>query len=308
MTTNCVFKSHFQFAYNVTPSHLPADDRSAWRKTADRVLSIFKDIFYFLAVQYHRISSPLPPSIDREIIEKPGSQGLVVLLHGLYASPGAWFPHLDLLKDKPGIDVFAPAVPKLGVCSLEEAGRPLLAVIENYAKKYPGKPICLLGISNGSRIATWLETQLRQSAPQSAALVSTIAGVHRGSSRIDLLDSFHVPDYFYPRIVRQELCDDSQTSQRLLDKVRAPLPAGCSSRFYVFYASTEDLLVPNLASSLPQIGENEECIVLHGEGHGSILWTVAEEQIEHCQEWISHNQPINLTESNDTSPSLQRNQ
>ncbi|MGH2612903.1 MAG: hypothetical protein ACRDFB_07625, partial [Rhabdochlamydiaceae bacterium] len=58
------------------------------------------------------------------------------------------------------VDVFAPIVHERGMCSLEEAVNPLLSTLQSYIDKNPKKPVCLLGVSNGSRMVTYLEVQL----------------------------------------------------------------------------------------------------------------------------------------------------
>jgi len=261
------------------------DQRSTLQKTVDFTLSLFRQIQYVFTVLYHRMHSHSQPC-GQQIEWKQNSQGLVVLLHGLRNDPAAWFSQLSLLKEHAAIDVFAPIVPHRGLCSLEEASSPILPAIEDFAQKNPGKPICLLGVSNGSRITTWLETRLRQTRPAAPVLVSTIAGVHLGSSRMNLLDKLHLASYFYPSVLGNELRYNSDTARKLLEEVRAPLPFSCAPRSYEFYATTDDVSVPDLDSSLPQIGKGEECYILHGQSHDSIVTAVADKQIGTCVDWI----------------------
>lgn len=265
------------------------DHRSYASMTVHAVMSLFRQVQYTLTVLYHRISAHYPAPSLRNVVWKQGSQGLVVLLHGLRNDPAAWFSQIDLLRKHSQIEVFAPVVPNRGMCSLEEAAQPVLPAIEQYARENPGKPICLLGVSNGSRVATWSETQLRQSAPQSPVLVSTIAGVHKGSKRMNLLEYLGLAKYFYPQVLQEELAYNSETSSTLLNRVKAPLPAGCAERYYEFYATTEDVSVPDLDSSLPFIEKQEHWYLLHGHSHDSIVTAIAGEQIKHCTDWIRSN-------------------
>ncbi len=154
------------------------DHRSTFRKIVDLVISIFREVKYSLTVLYYRLFGPNPQLCGQKIEWSPESQGLVVLLHGLCNDPSAWYSQLSLLQRYPRIDVFAPVVPKRGMCSLEEAALPILPTLLDYSKKNAGKPLCLLGVSNGSRIVTWLETKMRHAAPYTPVMVSTIAGVH----------------------------------------------------------------------------------------------------------------------------------
>lgn len=238
-----------------------------------------------MTVLYYRLTSK-PQLVGERVGWKEGSEGLVVFLHGLRNDPAAWFSQKALLRGHPKIDVFAPVVPKRGMCSLEEAARPILPTLLDYTSKNPRKPVCLLGVSNGSRIATWLEVQLRGQARHTPVKVSTIAGVHLGSSRMNLLEKLGLSKWFYPEALRSELKYKSSYAESLLRQVQAPLPAGCAPRAYEFYATTDDLSVPDLDSSLPHLGKGEQHHVVHGHSHDSIVTAVARQQMMSCTTWI----------------------
>lgn len=262
------------------------DHRPLIRKIVDFTISIFRQIGYSLAVLSHRLLSS-PQSCGQKIEWKPDSQGLVVLLHGLRNAPAAWYSQLGILKQHKQIDVFAPTVPKRGLCSLEEAAIPILPTLLDYIEKNPGKPLCILGVSNGSRIATWLEVQLRSSAFQTPVMVSTIAGVHFGSRQMNLLEKLRLAKLFYPDSLRKELAYGSDKARELLGRLSAPLPVGCAPRNYEFFATTEDISVPDLDSSLPCINQGESSYIVHGHSHDSIVSAVAEQQIASCVRWMT---------------------
>ncbi len=261
------------------------DRRSFLKRRIDLVISLFKQLAYAITVLVHRLCR-IPHRCGQKMKWKTGSEGLIVLLHGLFNDPAAWYAQLTILQKHATIDIFAPIVPKRGVCSLEEAAQPILPTLVDYAKTHPGKPFCLIGVSNGSRIAMWLETKLRDAAPLSPVFVSTIAGIHFGSSRIDLLDNWGIARYLSPKELREELKYGSVKARALLEEVKAPLPLGCAPRGYEFYASTEDLSIPEMDSSLPKLGKGEQFYVLHGESHESIVAAVAAQQIESCLQWV----------------------
>jgi hypothetical protein len=217
---------------------------------------------------------------------KKDSQGLVVLIHGLRNSPAAWNTQLSYLRKYHQIDVFAPTVPHKGMCSLEEAAMPILPKVLDYVEKHPGKPVCLLGVSNGGRIVLWLDPQLRQKAPNTPVKISNIAGVHFGSRRMNLLENIGLAKRFYPEALRQELQYGSSKAKELLQQVASSLPDRCAPRNYEFYATTEDLSVPDLDSTLPQINKGESHHVVHGHSHDSIVGAVAERQINSCVQWM----------------------
>ncbi len=262
------------------------DHRATWKKIVDLVVSLVRELFYGLSLFYHWVFGSHPQRGVRELALQPESRGLFVLIHGLHGKPEIWASQLALLQEERA-DLFAPDVHATGICSLEEAANPLLPVLVDYARRNPAKPICLLGVSNGSRIATWLETRLRQETPQTAIMVSTIAGVHLGSSRMNLVHDWRVANWVYPAVLREELRYGSSTARRLLDQVMAPLPAGCAPRNYEFYATTEDQSVPDLDSSLPELNKGERYHLIHAHSHDSIVAAVAEQQVRSCLRWMA---------------------
>ena len=264
------------------------DHRSSFEKTIDVVVSLFRGFKYFLTDFWNRASSNNYPHCGEAITWKKDSEGLCVFLHGLYGHPSVWqkqLAHLENASDK--IDQFAPFLPHKGACSLEEASAPVLNTLLHYIERNPNKPICLIGMSNGSRTSSWLEVQLRKLSPETSVKVSNIAGIHFGSPMMNILNRFGVSRFFYPQDVRKELAYGSLTARSLLAEVLEPMPEGSTGvRDYDFYASTEDLIVPNLGSSLPFLNKGERHYVVHGHSHDSIIKAVAQHQINSCVRWI----------------------
>lgn len=262
------------------------DHRSSLQKKFDFIKSFFKQVKYIFSVLLYRI---VYRPHKKKIAWKERSDGLMVFLHGLFYDPSVWYAQLALLKNSPEIDIFAPVIPKRGVCSLEEAAEPLLIPILQYVKKHPKAPICLAGISNGGRIAMWIETQLRPLAPEVPVFVSTIAGIHFGSTTVNLVDDWGIAQTICPKALTEELRYASPKARALLEKIKKTLPPGCAPRGYEFYASTEDLSIPELGSALPALGKGEKYYVLHGESHESIVRAVAKHQVASCLHWIRSN-------------------
>lgn len=268
---------------------MPSDHRSCVEKCTYKVLSFIREIFYGLSSVYNRIFQTDSYNLCGQNTNwKKDSIGLCVLIHGLRGHPSIWRSQKQLLKSHTKIDTFVPFVPKKGDCSLEEAARPILSTILDYIAKHPGKPICLIGVSNGSRLSTWIETELRQRDPRVSVKVSTIAGVHLGSSVINRLESFGIAGCFLKPVIRRELAYNSEKAKELLSRVKAYWPSGfgVGERAYEFYASMDDCQVPDLDSSLPIINKGEQFHVVSGQGHNSIVAAVAKEQIASCVNWI----------------------
>jgi hypothetical protein len=228
-------------------------------------------------------------SPHRKIEWLPNSQGLCVFLHGLRGHPSIWDDHLAEMSKHPEIDAFVPHIPQDGECTLEEAAVPLYAFVKDYAEKHPKKPICLIGMSNGSRIATWIETEMRKEIPGTAVKVSTIAGLHFGSSNLAILENLRIAGWIMHDKNREELAYGSAKAQELLSRVLEPLPDGAAERDYEFYAASEDLYV-DPGSAAPCINKNERVHLRHGYGHHTIVSAVAQHQILSCTDWIQKHQ------------------
>jgi hypothetical protein len=259
------------------------DRRSLLQKIVDFALSWFRQIKYSFFVLAHSLFFLDRRQCGDVIARDAGSRGMVVLVHGLNSYPSAWFEQLSDLKRRPDITVFTPYVPRKGRCALEEAYPGILSIILNYTHRNPEKPVCLLGASNGARIAMKCEIAMRTRSPRTTVKSSHIAGVLHGTSQMNFLECLGLARCFFPHVLRNELKYCSGVAERLWADATASLPEGCAVRSNECYATTEDLSVPDLDSSLIPGGEWH---VLHGQSHGSIISAVAREQIRSCVEWI----------------------
>jgi hypothetical protein len=226
---------------------------------------------------------------------KEDSDGLIVMVHGLgEGGASEWNAHVSILEKYPTIDIFTPQVVKDGRCALNESAEPILTKVSDYAKKHPNKPVCLIGLSNGSRIVTWIETKLRNEHPKTSVRVSTIAGIHLGTWGINLLAYLRVPQILqrigwqkkFPQVLCEELSVGSARSKALLESVRAPLPKDCAPRSYELIAAAHDWMIINTESSLPDLNRGEVKFIVWGHGHLSIPVAVAREQIDRALNWM----------------------
>ena len=160
------------------------DKRGLLRRITDLALSFFRQFRYLVSMAYYSLT--LKVSSDEKPTWKENSQGLMVMLHGLNNRPLHWYKQIQLIKEKSEIDTYAPVIKNRGACALSEAAPPVLEVILDYSRKHSGKPICLLGVSNGARLTTWIETELRKRARFTPVKVSNISGAHFGSSLLSL--------------------------------------------------------------------------------------------------------------------------
>lgn len=273
--------------YNIdTDRHLRVkyDRKHSAIRIANFASSLICQFYYLIKIHCYRFKGAFKEFY--EPVWCRNSKGLVALFHGLHGDPAAWYNQLTLLKANTHIDCFAPIIKARGLCSLDEAVEPLIPIILDWAKKHPYKPICLLGVSNGSRIAMLIETILRKKAPKHPVFVSTISGIHHGSYGMNLLEDLGIAKWLYPKVLIEELKYKSEKAKDLIDRVIAPTPLFCANRSWQFFATPVDLVIPNLDSSLPLLNKGETHHISDRHGHDSIVASVAKEQIESCYRWI----------------------
>ncbi len=269
------------------------DRRSKICKIKDFICSIFREIAFMFSMIPRFVSCCFFAKYDRcdkEKVWKAESQGLYVLVHGLKSHPAVWDEHRDkILREQPNHDLFIPYVPHNGNCSVEDATNPILEKVVDYAKKFPNNPICLLGTSNGGRIVHKLDNQLRALAPASRVMVSTIAGVHFGSTKMTAIHNSSFLKFFWGirKTLSEELSFGSQKAREILDAMQQPLQEG-TKRKYAFYGTTEDSLAIPLNTVFPKVGVDKEVsyLLVYGYGHCSLISRVCEDQLDRAKEWM----------------------
>ena len=205
------------------------------------------------------------------------SNGLYFFIHGLEGSPADWNAYKDSVKEEPNAHIFAPQVVLKGNCGLEIAGKPLLEALENYLRKFPGKPVTLIGTSNGGRLAaTYIEANLDPSVLGSSRLtVVSLAGVIYGTKTIDNLKNAPLVSFFLDRQLEKEFSFGSQSAKENLLAWKAKQDVWNEQNkivHHLFCASTEDAAVRDNSSSLPYHGSaSSTYIVVSGQSHTSIV-------------------------------------
>lgn len=277
------------FGINTEPYR---DNRSFLKKAAHKTLGLLREFDYGYELLPTRIIDYFNPKydfVDRTKPWKKTSLGLYVLVHGLNGHPACWDHHLKLIHEQPQIDTFVPYVPLRGNGPLEEFAQPICKIVEGYARQFPARPICLIGVSNGARVCTWIETQLRTSAPYTPVKVSTIAAVHFGSSRMNLIKSIYKMTGlrlgYHPQLM-EDLCLTSNSTKQLMQRVTNPLPNGVIREFE-FFGSLDDTSVPELFSSNPPLPHQARQHIVTGFEHNGIVKGVSAKQMELCKQWMN---------------------
>lgn len=244
-------------------------------------------------------------------INTSNSLGLIVSIHGLLGSPktlGYEIAKKVSLYNKNNkldhsYDVLLPIIPFRGNCALDVASSPLYEIILDYVITNPTKPIHLIGCSNGCRIASWIECKLRNNPnniPTNIKL-TCIVGAFGGSILVDkfnwilgtILDDNVISD------LSTKIENKSETNTKLVKKINSELIVG--SRFYEFYGTANDWLIPNFNDCFPIItndgdngdnGDNKNFKVIYhdlkyGYDHVGLGWFLADEIFNNSIEWMN---------------------
>lgn len=234
-----------------------------------------------------------PPGISNA--RNPDNKGLVVFIHGLNSTPkiGSELYKKEIETQADGeFEVWVPKVPEQGNCSLEKASKPILEMVRKYIETNPGKPVQLIGHSNGGRIAAYIETHLRDTEVD--IRMTGIAGVFFGSDAMNLYKKTGTAHLLLSRAILEDLQTASKTSKKLIEDMSEPVTIG--SREYTFYASVNDLAIPNFSSCLPRINQNEKCHIVFNCGHTEIQEIVYKGEVKKVIDFLRRHALPNLYE------------
>lgn len=275
-----------------------------WLFAVSAELTVFcKEFFLFLQNEWANAYREILPSflVDVEWLQadpvivrdetwKENSGGLYVLIPGLRSKPVCFAEYLESIKEAdPTADVRIVDVPHEGNCSLEEAVAPVQRLVEEYKAQNPGKPICLIGGSNGGRIAA--EVELRFRLEQTKMKVVGIAGAFFGTRRLDMVQDLPISHFLYHPSVIEELHFGSDMAKRILDRQREEVPEG-SVRDFEFHATRNDLVISPWQASLPILGHGEKHFIHTRCSHTSILRAVREQVVDSCTQWMREHRSI----------------
>lgn len=268
-------------------THLEKDEmlRSTWDKVWDVVCRIFHAISFILfSMLPHFFAYIFCPSssyvsLDQKPEWKENSEGLFLFTTGLFGHPVWSAPYLaQIEQERPHFDVKIPYIPHEGNCPLDEAAVPIANMVKDYIKTHPGKPVCIIGVSNGGRIAARVSELCRQE--EVSMFVGSLAGIFFGTQQMEHYK--HSP-IFHPAIV-SDFTFNSLGSKTLIEEMRRPIAKG--SRHFEFYTGNQENVIPNFSSCLPILGLGEKHLVLRGHDHMTITEGARAEVMKNAYAWI----------------------
>ncbi|PCI95586.1 hypothetical protein COB11_01785 [Candidatus Aerophobetes bacterium] len=251
-------------------------------KTATFAAEVIKNASTFI----ERIKDKFSPNhychnLSNKVTWKNDSQGLYLLVHGVNGHPCTWseyFPAINRIHKN--VDIIAPYVPSRGNCALKGATSPILKLVNDYTQKNPGKPICLIGASNGSRIVASIETQIGTDV---SVKVAAIAGPFFGSKKMDFAKSTMAASFLFTEAFVEELSYNSEFGKKLVkDMSREESPRNR----YDFYVTKDDATVTPWQSGIPCLDKDETITVYTGVGHSGIVTAAKSDIVTRCTAWM----------------------
>ncbi len=231
------------------------------------------------------------------------NDGLIVVIHGLLGSPKTLGYEIakKISSRANNFEIILPVIPFKGNCVLDVAAKPLYELILDYIQSNQSKPVHLIACSNGCRIASWIECELRNIDVD--IKLTCIAGAFGGSV---LIDKFNLPlGLILHNDILTDLSTDSDTNNKLKEKINSELKFG--TRYYEFYGTANDWYIPNFNGCFPYLSHKNNCdnsndndnnnksndnfkVVYHelkyGYDHVSLGWYLSDEIILNSIRWF----------------------
>jgi len=188
--------------------------------------------------------------------------------------------------------IFAPIVLERGSTYLDSSVQPILNQIQSWTRNNIGKPIVLLGTSNGGRIVLELSNRLKNDCP---ILVISLAGAIGGSGLLSFGKKLGLAKYLVQTPVYEELTVNSVRVQKLISDARQRASIG--NICYIFIGSSFDHLLLQSSLAFPNLTDRAEIvknILLTRAGHSGIV-TLSLPIIKFLlNEWLENGTIINL--------------
>lgn len=225
--------------------------------------------------------------LGSELSEYPTTLGkpLVVLLHGIHGNVHTLDALFEAFRSY-GVSVCAPRMPSTQLPA-DMCAEMVVCGIANYLQSHPTvSSVALVGLSNGGRVACFVELLLRQTHPHIAVIVISIAAPIWGTTTVD---RYRIGVWLLglSDVVQDHLTFKSPHSMALVDRLSDDVPGHVGRRHYVFIATRHDQLVQPYWAALPVIHKSEHHILLENWGHLSILSYMHDSIIQHVMQFIT---------------------
>ncbi len=261
-------------------------NRPMREKLAHSISTAWNSSLYYLSMAPKILSNQhctLPEETYHWDKEK---KGLFVILHGLKGSPifspASYRDQIE--KEFPGkYEIKVLYVPDAGNCPLKKAAEPFIEMVRDYVEANPGKPVTVIGTSNGARIAGAIDCATRDKEVNMR--IVGIVGAFFGSRTMSIADHLGLAKWFFDADVVDELKEGSDVAKKLIQDMQAPVEKG--SRCYDLSASENDLLIPNTDGCFPRL-KNAEYHLENGFDHVSLAGHIQNSVLQRAYLWMDN--------------------
>lgn len=273
--------------FEIPPGYIkePTDERDFFAHFGGRVCAVGRFVplavgTLLFGVNTRHDDAYIP--LDKEVVWKEESSGLVALIPGLHGTPHMFGDEIGMLKKRfSDADLVALHLPENGNVPLEESAARVEEVVKSYAKAHPDKPVTLIGESNGGRVAGHVEHALRDSVKK-VQLVS-LCGAFFGSRWMDFRAARGDTGSDHPAVV-EGLKFGSEEGKALIKRMQEPLEEGVVRRHH-FFASKDDMALDPYTTSHPLI-EGAEHITITGASHWHLRADVIDQVVTRTRNFI----------------------
>lgn len=254
---------------------------AAAAESSSRVLRSWRNYFAGgAAVVGRRLQHRIAPT---PLLEHPERPNLAVLIHGLQGNPADLMDHRARFVGTHA--VYRPEVHRLGNCPLAAAVAPIRARIDAHVERHrPNGTVTLVGLSNGGRIASQIEVDLR--GTPTPIFTATLAAPLLGSPLIEThLGWLAGATGWYSWGVIDDLRPAVAAAAPLTLDLLADIPEATGPRRWHRYAGEADAMVPVQSATHAGRGHAE---VVPDHCHVSLATATADAVYASAAEWLEN--------------------
>ena len=245
-------------------------------KTKNWIISLYRELQYFVTTKpflsYYDNHHSTFPILDNN------TNKLVIMLHGLHASPGQFVNHIKYYNNNANdtIKIYTPFIKDTGHTSLENSTTDILDIIQQNIDFIIQNNVKLIfvGISNGGRIAVNIMNILNSKYNNLDMYLTTLGSPLKGTMSVTLLQKLYlINGNSYPY---KELTFNNTLLTNMTDQFNKIIDITTKTRLY---GSVNDIVVfPISGCTL----KNHDNIIVEGYGHNSLVTSFCKDQMN----WI----------------------
>lgn len=242
------------------------------QKTRNLIISLYRELQYYVttpSLSYYDNNHSTFPILDNN------TNKLVIMLHGLHASPGQFVNHIKYYNNNVNetIKIYTPFIKDTGHTSLENSTTDILNIIQQNIDFIIQNNVKLIfvGLSNGGRIAVNIMNILNSKYNNLDMYLTILGSPVKSSMCVTLLQKLYLVNgirYPYKELIFNNTLLTEQFNKIIDITIKTPL-----------YSSVNDILAfPISVCTL----KNHDNIIVDGYGHNYLVTLFFKDQMN----WI----------------------